>query len=44
MTIGYMHLLTVADVTNNNPNLFYELGITHTHGKKVVIICHKVPV
>lgn len=28
----------IADVTDRNPNDFYELGIAHTVGKRVVII------
>jgi hypothetical protein len=28
----------VADCTERNPNVFYELGIAHTLGKKVIII------
>ncbi|MDD4761082.1 MAG: DUF4062 domain-containing protein [Bacteroidaceae bacterium] len=31
----------VADVTNRNPNVFYELGICHTIGKEVIIITQK---
>lgn len=30
--------LIIADCTNRNPNVFYELGIAHTLGKKVIII------
>jgi len=30
--------VVVADVTNRNPNVFYELGICHTLGKEVVVI------
>ncbi|NQY65480.1 MAG: hypothetical protein HRT38_17545 [Alteromonadaceae bacterium] len=30
--------LIVADCTGRNPNVFYELGIAHTLGKKVLII------
>ncbi|MCH7560157.1 MAG: hypothetical protein IIC67_02105 [Thaumarchaeota archaeon] len=28
----------IADVTEKNPNVFYELGIAHTVGKEVFII------
>jgi hypothetical protein len=30
--------LVIADCTQKNPNVFYEIGITHTVGKKVVLI------
>ncbi|MFH0988553.1 MAG: hypothetical protein V1799_00885 [bacterium] len=30
--------LVIADCTNRNPNVFYEIGIAHTLGKKVVLI------
>jgi transcriptional regulator with AAA-type ATPase domain len=30
--------IIVADLTNRNPNVFYELGIAHTLGKPVVMI------
>ena len=30
--------ILVADCTDRNPNVFYELGIAHTLGKKVIII------
>jgi hypothetical protein len=30
--------LIVADVTNKNPNVFYELGMAHTVGKDVIIL------
>lgn len=30
--------ILVADCTGRNPNVFYELGIAHTLGKKVIII------
>ena len=30
--------IIIADVTNKNPNVFYELGICHTIGKEVIII------
>jgi hypothetical protein len=30
--------VVVADVTDNNPNVFYELGLAHALGKEVIII------
>lgn len=33
--------IIIADCTNKNPNVFYELGISHTFGKKVVLISQK---
>lgn len=30
--------LIVADCTNRNPNVFYEIGLAHTIGKNVVLI------
>ena len=30
--------LILADCTQKNPNVFYEIGIAHTAGKKVVLI------
>jgi hypothetical protein len=30
--------LIIADCTEKNPNVFYEIGIAHTVGKKVVLI------
>jgi hypothetical protein len=29
----------IADITGKNPNVFYELGICHTVGKEVIVIC-----
>jgi hypothetical protein len=29
--------IIIADCTNRNPNVFYELGIAHTLGKRVII-------
>ncbi|WP_404451962.1 hypothetical protein LG329_16680 [Virgibacillus necropolis] len=31
----------IADITNKNPNVFYELGICHTLGKEVITICEE---
>ena len=28
----------IADVTGRNPNVFYELGIAHTIGRKTIIL------
>jgi hypothetical protein len=30
--------LVLADCTEKNPNVFYEIGMAHTVGKKVVLI------
>ncbi len=30
--------LILADCTQKNPNVFYEIGMAHTVGKKVVLI------
>lgn len=32
----------IADLTGKNPNVFYELGIAHTLGKKVVLISQNI--
>lgn len=29
----------LADISDNNPNVFYEVGICHTLGKKMIPIC-----
>ena len=34
--------IIIADITNRNPNVFYELGIAHTMGKDVVLITQKL--
>lgn len=31
----------IADISDKNPNVFYELGICHTLGKPVILICDK---
>lgn len=28
----------IADLTGNNPNLFYEVGLSHAIGKNVILI------
>lgn len=32
----------IADVTDRNPNVFYELGIAHALGKNVIIITRSI--
>jgi hypothetical protein len=32
----------IADCTGRNPNVFYEIGIAHTLGKKTVLIAQKI--
>jgi len=34
--------LVVADLTDRNPNVFYELGIAHTLGKPVIMISQSI--
>ena len=34
----------LADLTDGNPNVFYELGICHAMGKKVVLITQNAEV
>ncbi len=34
----YYSELIIADCTQNNPNVFYEIGIAHTVGKQVILI------
>lgn len=34
--------IIVADVTGRNPNVFYELGISHTIGKKIMLLTQNV--
>ena len=31
----------IADLTSNNPNVFYELGIAHTLGKEIIPLLQK---
>lgn len=32
----------VADLTTRNPNVYYELGIAHTIGKPVILLCQDI--
>lgn len=34
--------LIIADLTDNNPNVFYELGIAHTLNKKVILLTQEI--
>lgn len=34
--------IIIADVSNKNPNVFYETGIAHTLGKKVILLTQNV--
>jgi hypothetical protein len=34
--------VVIADLTSRNPNVYYELGIAHSFGKKTIIICDTV--
>lgn len=34
--------VVIADLTTRNPNVYYELGIAHSFGKKTIIICDSV--
>jgi hypothetical protein len=34
--------VVVVDVTDNNPNVFYELGLAHALGKEVIVITQNV--
>jgi len=31
-------MIVIVDITGNNPNVFYELGIAHTLGKNVILL------
>jgi len=31
--------IIIADTTGKNANVFYEIGLAHTIGKKVILIC-----
>ena len=34
--------LIIADLTNNNPNVFYELGLAHALEKKVILLTQSI--
>ena len=34
--------IIICDTTNRNPNVFYELGIAHTLGKKIILLTQNV--
>ena len=34
--------LVIADLTDSNPNVFYELGIAHTLGKEVIMVAQHI--
>ncbi|MXV20131.1 hypothetical protein [Deinococcus xianganensis] len=36
--------IIIADLTDNNPNVFYELGICHAMNKKVIMITQNIDV
>jgi hypothetical protein len=33
--------IVIADCTDRNPNVFYELGVAHTFGKKVILLAQQ---
>jgi hypothetical protein len=39
--INTAHVI-VADLTGKNPNVFYEVGVAHTVGKKVILITQSI--
>ena len=39
--IEQSHLI-VADLTDNNPNVFYELGVAHTLGRPVILLAQNM--
>lgn len=38
----YYSKIIIADCSNKNPNVMYELGIAHTLGKKVILITQNI--
>jgi hypothetical protein len=38
----YYSDVVIADCTGRNPNVFYEIGIAHTLGKKTILIAQKI--
>ena len=32
----------IADLTERNPNVFYELGLAHTVGKEVILLAQEI--
>ena len=34
--------LIVADCTDRNPNVFYEIGLAHTIGKPTILVTQKI--
>lgn len=34
--------IIIADLTSNNPNVFYELGVAHTINKRTIMTCQQV--
>jgi hypothetical protein len=33
--------LTIVDLTDNRPNVYYELGFVHGIGKDCILTCHR---
>ena len=38
----YYSEAVIADCTGRNPNVFYEIGIAHTLGRKTVLIAQQI--
>jgi hypothetical protein len=34
--------IVIADLTNRNPNVFYEVGISHALGKRTILLAQKI--
>lgn len=34
--------VVIADLTGRNPNVYYELGIAHSFGRKTIVLCDSV--